>query len=127
VASTNLRTVDWPGSSLLGPDVPGAVAGLKEQPGNELQVHGSGALARTLIDHDLVDEYRLFVIPVHLGSGKKLFPEGTKAAALRLTSTKATAAGVVISTYEPAGPVRYGSFEDPAQRVASTGAITWAS
>jgi dihydrofolate reductase len=73
-------------------------------------VHGSGGLAQTLIEHDLVDEYRLLVFPVHLGSGKKLFRDGAKAAALRLTGTMATGAGVIIATYEPAGPTQYGSY-----------------
>jgi dihydrofolate reductase len=110
VASTTLDSVGWNNSSLLGGDVATEVAKLKEQPGNELQVHGSGELAQTLIEHDLVDEYRLLVFPVHLGSGKKLFRDGAKAAALQLTSTRTTGAGVVICTYEPAGPARYGSY-----------------
>jgi dihydrofolate reductase len=110
VASTTLDSVDWENSSLLGGDVASEVAKLKEQPGNELQVHGSGHLAHTLIEHDLIDEYRLLYFPVHLGSGKKLFPDGGKAAALRLTSTASTASGVVIATYEPAGQPQYGDY-----------------
>jgi dihydrofolate reductase len=110
VASTTLDAVDWHNSSLLGSDVVAEVAKLKEQPGNELQVHGSGGLAQTLIQHDLIDEYRLLLFPVHLGSGKKLFPEGANAAALRLAGTTTTAAGVIIATYQPAGPARYGSY-----------------
>jgi len=112
VASTTLAApLAWNNSSLLGGDVAAEVAKLKEQPGGELQVHGSGGLVQTLIEHDLIDEYRLFYFPVHLGSGKKLFRDGAKAAALRLTGTTATGAGVVIATYEPAGPVRYGTYE----------------
>jgi dihydrofolate reductase len=110
VASTTLDSVDWPYAVLLGDDVATEVAKLKERPGDELQVHGSGGLAQTLIDHDLVDEYRLLYYPVHLGSGKKLFRDGTRAAALRLTRSTVTGAGVIIATYEPAGPPRYGSF-----------------
>jgi dihydrofolate reductase len=110
VASTTLGSVAWHNSSLLGGDVVAEVAKLKQQPGNELQVHGSGGLAQTLIEHDLVDEYRLLVFPVHLGSGKKLFRDGAKAAALRLTGTKSTGAGVVIATYAPAGPPQYGDY-----------------
>jgi hypothetical protein len=60
-----------------------------------------------------VDEYRLLFFPVHLGSGRKLFRDGTRAAALRLTSTSSTSTGVIIATYEPDGPARYGSFEHP--------------
>ena len=110
VASTTLDAADWHNSSLLGGDVAAEVAKLKERPGRELQVHGSGQLAQTLIEHDLVDEYRLLYFPVHLGSGKKLFRDGAPAAALRLLSTTTTGAGVIIATYAPAGPPRYGSY-----------------
>lgn len=110
VASTSLASVDWHNSSLLGGDLPAEVARLKERPGDELQVHGSGGLAQTLIDHDLIDEYRLLYYPVHLGTGKKLFRDGAKPAALRLTHSSTTSAGVIIATYEPAGPPKYGSF-----------------
>jgi dihydrofolate reductase len=110
VASTTLRSVAWHNSSLLGPDVAAEVGKLKEQPGNELQVHGSGTLAQTLIEHDLIDEYRLLTFPVHLGPGKRLFREATTPAALRLTGTSTTSTGVVIATYEPAGPVQHGSY-----------------
>jgi dihydrofolate reductase len=110
VASTTLASADWHNSSLLGGDLAAEVAGLKERPGDELQVHGSGELAQTLVDHDLVDEYRLLYYPVHLGSGKKLFRDGAKPGALRLIHSSTTSTGVIIATYEPAGPPRYGSF-----------------
>jgi dihydrofolate reductase len=111
VASTTLHSLDWAWSSILDGDIATAVATLKQQPGSELQVHGSCGLAQTLIEHDLVDEYRLLVYPVHLGSGKKLFGDGLKAASLRLTSIRTTAkGGVIIATYQPGGPVRQGSF-----------------
>jgi dihydrofolate reductase len=110
VASATLASVDWHNSSLLDGDLAAEVAGLKERPGDELQVHGSGELAQTLIDHDLVDEYRLLYFPVHLGSGKKLFRDGAKPAALRLTRSSTTSTGVIIATYEPSGPPQYGSF-----------------
>ena len=110
VASTTLTDVAWNNSSVLGRDVAAEVAKLKEQPGRELQVHGSGQLAHTLIEHDLIDEYRLLIFPVHLGSGKKLFADGATAAALRLVSTTTTSTGVIIATYEPAGPAKYGSY-----------------
>jgi dihydrofolate reductase len=113
VASTTLVSVEWAHSSLLGADVPAEVARLKAQPGGELQVHGSGGLARTLIDHDLVDEYRLLHYPLHLGAGKRLFQSGIRAGALRLVSSATTRAGVVIATYETAGPVRLGSSAKP--------------
>ena len=110
VASTTLGRVEWNNSSLLGSDVVSDVAKLKEQPGRELQVHGSGALAQTLIEHDLVDEYRLLYFPVHLGTGKRLFPEGGSARALKLTDSRTTSTGVIIATYQPDGPVRLGSY-----------------
>ena len=110
VASTTLGSVSWNNSSLLGGDVVAEVTKLKERPGNELQVHGSGALAHTLIDADLIDEYRLLYFPVHLGTGKKLFRDGAKAASLRLLDATTTSTGVIIARYEPAGPVRHGSY-----------------
>jgi dihydrofolate reductase len=109
VASTSLDRVPWTNSTLLRGGVPDEVARLKSQPGNELQVHGSGELIRTLMEHDLVDEYRLFIHPVILGHGNRLFAEGTTAAALKLTGTKTTSLGVVVHTYQPAGKPVYGS------------------
>jgi dihydrofolate reductase len=112
VASTTLTSADWNNSTLIGGsgDLAAEVAKLKEQPGDELQVHGSGDLAHTLIEHDLVDEYRLLYFPVHLGTGKKLFRDGAAAAALRLVSATTTSTGVIIATYQPAGPVQHGSY-----------------
>jgi len=113
VASTTLTSADWHDSSVLSGDVAAEIARLKELPGDELQVHGSGELAQTLIEHDLIDEYRLTFFPVHLGSGKKLFRDGAKAAALRLISTSATGTGVIIASYAPAGPPRHGTYALP--------------
>ena len=113
VASNTLESVDWHNSSVLRGDVAAAVAALKEQPGDELQVHGSGELAQTLIEHDLIDEYRLLYFPVHLGSGKKLFRDGGRAAALRLIDSTTTSTGVLIARYSPDGPVRHGTYELP--------------
>jgi dihydrofolate reductase len=113
VASTTLTSVDWNNSSLLGGDLAAEVAKLKELPGDELQVHGSGDLAQTLIEHDLIDEYRLLYFPVHVGSGKKLFTDGARPAALRLLSTSVTGTGVIIASYAPDGPLRHGSYALP--------------
>jgi len=110
VASTTLTSVDWNNSTLLGSDVVSEVAKLKERPGRELQVHGSGQLAQTLIEADLVDEYLLYHHPVHLGTGKKLFRDGAPARSLKLLDSRTTGAGVIISRYAPDGPVRYGSY-----------------
>ena len=115
VALTTLESFDWQGSRLLRGDVVEAVTELKKEPGDELQVHGSGDLAHTLIEHDLVDEYRLLYFPVHLGTGNKLFRDGAKAAALTLVSATTTASGVILATYRPDGALRYGdySLEEP--------------
>jgi dihydrofolate reductase len=93
----------WQNSTLIKGDVPEAVAKLKQQPGKDLQVIGSGELVQTLIRHDLVDEYRLMVHPLVLGSGRRLFRDGTVRTALQLVDTKTTGTGVVILTYRPAG------------------------
>jgi dihydrofolate reductase len=110
VASRTLETVSWQGAELLRGDVPGLVTQLKERPGRELQVHGSGDLLQTLMAHDLVDEYRLFVYPVVLGSGRRLFAEGALPRSLKLVDATTTSTGVVVATYERGGPVATGSF-----------------
>jgi dihydrofolate reductase len=108
VASRTLESADWQSSTIVR-DVPAEVAALKEQPGGELQVHGSGNLIQTLIEHELVDAYNVLTFPVMLGTGKRLFPEGVPPGALRLTDSRTTGSGVVISTYEPAGKPTYGT------------------
>ena len=115
VASRTLKTVDWNNSTLITGDVPEYVAGLKDQAGPEIQVHGSGNLLQTLIKHDLIDEYQLLIFPVLLGTGKRLFADGTIPAGLKLVDTRSSSTGVVIATYERAGEVKYGSFalEEP--------------
>lgn len=110
VASATLQAADWNNSTLLGGDVVTEVGKLKERPGDELQVHGSGELAQALIEHDLVDEYRLLTFPVHLGSGQKLFRDGARGSALRLIESSVTSTGVIIASYAPDGPVRLGSY-----------------
>jgi dihydrofolate reductase len=120
VASRTLDTVDWNNSRLLEGDVAEAVAALKQEPGRELQVHGSGDLAQTLMDHDLVDEYRLWIYPVVLGAGRRLFREGSVPAALKLVDVKTTGTGVVIHVYQPAGKPRYGSFVLEESGVSAT-------
>ncbi len=123
VASRTLADVKWDGSSLLRGDVADAVAELKRQPGRELQVHGSGLLARTLMQHDLIDEYRLWIYPVVLGRGQRLFADGTMPAALRLVDTKTTSTGVAVHVYQAAGRPTYGSFDidQSAQQAAAEG------
>jgi dihydrofolate reductase len=99
VASTTASELAWQNSHLLGPDVPGAVARLREEQGGEIRVWGSSVLVRTLAAHDLVDEYRLMVYPIVLGTGKRLFPEGFARTALKPVETRGLASGVVVSTY----------------------------
>ncbi|GHH80092.1 deaminase reductase [Streptomyces sulfonofaciens] len=114
VVSTTRDTLSWQNSTLIGSDVPEEVARLKAEPGDELQVHGSGRLARTLLAHGLVDEVRLLTYPVVLGTGLRLF-DGAAPAALRLTGTTVTGSGTVVATYRPAGTPSHGSF-GPARR-----------
>ena len=99
VASTTATELGWRNSHLLGPDVPGAVAKLREEPGGEIRVWGSTVLVGTLAAHDLIDEYRLMVYPIVLGTGKKLFPDGFARTRLQPVETRGLASGVVVSTY----------------------------
>jgi len=111
VASTTLDKVEWNNSTLIQGNVVEEITKLKRGPGKELQVHGSGGLAQTLIENDLVDEYRLWSFPVILGRGKRLFGEGTLPTTLELVDSQTTSAGVAIHTYRRAGEMRYGSVE----------------
>jgi dihydrofolate reductase len=110
VVSRTLGRVDWHNSTLVKGDVVDAIRGLKGQPGNELQVHGSGELIQTLLKHDLVDEFRLWIFPVLLGTGKRLFADGTIPARLKLVETKTSGTGVVLQVLQSAGSPDYGSF-----------------
>ena len=102
VVSTTLRDPVWGPVSVIASDVEAAVRSLKQQPGRELQVHGSWGLVRTLHDAGLVDEYRLLQFPVVLGSGKRLFPEGAAPAGFELVDSSVTAAGLVHLVLRPA-------------------------
>jgi dihydrofolate reductase len=110
VASRSQPTLAWGPSVLIEGDAAEGVAALKEGNGPALQVHGSGNLIQTLLRHNLVDEFRLWVFPVVIGSGKRLFAEGTIPAGLKLVDSKISTTGVVIGTYEPAGELVTGSF-----------------
>ncbi len=103
VASTTLdEPLPWPNSTLLRGDIVDAVRALKAQSGGVLAIMGSGVLIGSLMAANLIDEYLLMIHPLVLGTGRRLFPGGVQAS-LRLTGSVATAAGVVIATYEPAG------------------------
>jgi dihydrofolate reductase len=110
VATRTLETAAWEGTTLLTGDVVEQVKELKSRPGRDLQVHGSAGLLQTLVAHDLVDEYRLFVYPVVLGRGKRLFGPGAVPATMRHVATRTTGAGVTVHTYERAGAPEFGSF-----------------
>ena len=110
VASRTLRSLEWGPSVLIEGDVAESVAALKKEEGPELQVHGSGDLIQTLLRHELVDEFRLWTFPVVVGSGKRLFSDGTIPAGLKLVDSTVSSTGVMIGTYVPAGEIVTGSF-----------------
>jgi dihydrofolate reductase len=103
VASTTLEQASWPGTTLLGADLPGEVESLRREPGKPILMIGSSGLGQTLIERDLVDEYQLWLHPVVLGGGKRLFRDGNPATRLRLLDSRTTGSGLVILTYERAG------------------------
>ena len=111
VVSKTLTSADWQNSTIVSGDVRAEVARLKEMPGRELQVHGSGMLARTLLENDLVDELRLVVFPVIVGAGRRLFPEAGVATGLQLADSRTTGSGVAIHVYRPAGRPEFGEVE----------------
>jgi dihydrofolate reductase len=110
VASRSRPTLEWSHSVLIEGEAAEGIAALKQEDGPELQVHGSGDLIQTLLRHNLVDEFRLWVFPLVIGSGKRLFSEGTIPSGLKLVDSKVSTTGVVIGTYEPAGEIVTGSF-----------------
>lgn len=115
VASRTLDRVDWEGARLIQGDVVEGVRTLKQRDGGELQVHGSAGLIQTLLQNDLVDELRLIVFPVVVGEGKRLFADGTIPAGMRLASSSTTSTGAVILSYERAGKLQTGTFEQDDQ------------
>jgi dihydrofolate reductase len=102
IVSSTLKDPEWENSTVLGGDVVGEVARLKRELGGDIVVHGSARLAQTLIEHDLVDELRLMLFPVVLGSGKRLFVETSDKKSLRLVDSKVVGDGVTILVYAPA-------------------------
>jgi len=102
VVSTTLREpLAWQNSTLISEDVPGAVARLKQQPGQNITVLGSGELVQTLIRHDLVDEFALVIDPLVLATGKRLFRDGLGPLRLELLDARPTPSGVILATYRP--------------------------
>jgi dihydrofolate reductase len=107
VASSTLTDPQWADTTVLSGDVAAAIGELKAKPGGELQVHGSGALGRWLLDNDLVDEITLFTYPVVIGQGTRLFPDTGPDTALKLLESRVTPGGVIIQVYRPAGRPEY--------------------
>ncbi|MEV4539149.1 dihydrofolate reductase family protein [Asanoa sp. NPDC049518] len=111
VASRSLTEAEWEPATVIVDEVADAVAKLKERPGRELQVHGSGALARYLMSHDLIDEYRLVIMPVVVGDGARLFDVMGLPTGLELVHHRSIDTGIVINVYRPTGRAVYGSFD----------------
>ena len=102
VASTTLTGLQWQNSHLIEGDVAGGVAKLKQQPGQDLVMYGGQDLMHTLLEHDLIDEYRILVHPVLLGKGRNFLNHGAKRVNLDLVDTTVIPPGIAILTYQPA-------------------------
>jgi dihydrofolate reductase len=110
VVSDKPKQLDWQNSILVSGDVVAELKKLKEQDGPDLWVHGSGNMIQTLLKNNLIDRMHVWIYPVTVGSGKKLFAEGSHAASWKLVDSKVAKTGVIIATYEPAGELKLGSF-----------------
>jgi dihydrofolate reductase len=117
VASTTLKDLEWENSKLIEGDVADGIRALKQEDGPELQVHGSANLIQTLLEHGLVDEFRLMIFPLVLGPGKRLFDGGTVPAGLEVTGSQASSTGVISATYRTGAEIKYGSFapDEPSE------------
>ena len=115
VATHRRESLSWGPVEDLGPDIVEGVRRIKAKGGPDLIVWGSSTLTPVLLEHGLADEVVLLVLPVLLGTGKRLFSDGTPPRELALVSTKAVSSGVIISTYRPSGPLRTGSFADKVE------------
>ena len=112
VASTTLEDLEWENSHLIEGDVAEGIRALKQEDGPDLLVQGSANLIQTLLEHGLVDEFRLMIFPLVLGTGKRLFDGGTVPDGFEVTSAEASSTGVIIATYRPGADIKYGSFAD---------------
>ena len=110
VASNSRTSSEWQTSVFLNGDIAKKIAAIKQEPGPDLHVWGSGNLLQTLMAHDLVDTFWLMIYPVTLGSGKRLFADGTIPAAFKVTEGTVTPSGVIVVNYERAGALTTGSF-----------------
>jgi dihydrofolate reductase len=106
-----MTNAGWQPTTIIRGDLAAEVAGLKDRHAGEIQVHGSAALAQTLHGRGLIDEYRIFIEPIVLGAGKRLFEPGAAPAALQLVESKTLRSGSVLATYRPNGQPTYGEFQ----------------
>ena len=110
VATTTLDELEWENSKLIEGEVHEGVRALKEADGPELQVHGSANLIQTLLEHGLIDEFRMLIFPVVLGNGKRLFGDGAVPAGVELATSETSSTGVIMATYRTGAEIKYGSF-----------------
>jgi dihydrofolate reductase len=110
VASTTRKDLEWQNSKLIEGEVPEGIRALKQEDGPELQVHGSANLIQTLLEQGLVDEFSLWIFPLVLGKGKRLFDGGTVPAGFEVTSSATSSTGVIMATYRSGADIKYGSF-----------------
>ncbi len=117
VASTTREELEWENSKLIEGEVPDGVRALKEEDGPELQVYGSANLIQTLLEHGLIDELRVWIFPLVLGKGKRLFDDGTMPAGLEPVSSHVSSTGVIMATYRTGAEIKGGSFvpETPSE------------
>jgi dihydrofolate reductase len=108
VVSTTLKDPEWRNTTVIGRDVVPEVTRLKQRDGGPILVEGSRTLVHTLMEHNLVDEYRIMIFPVLLGSGRRLFPDSRAKRMLRLVDSRSFGSGVVVHTYEPGARVELG-------------------
>jgi dihydrofolate reductase len=110
VVSTTLGKLGWNNSTIITGDAADEIKKLKKQDGPEIQVHGSSNLIQTLLKNDLVDEFRLKIFPVTIGTGKRLFGDGTIPASFKLLESKISTTGIIVATYVRDGEIKTGSF-----------------
>ena len=110
VASNTLTSTDWQPTVFLSGDIATKIVELKQQPDPDLHVYGSAKLVQTLMKHDLVDEFWLKIYPLTLGTGKRLFVDGTIPAAFKATESVISPSGIIIANYQRAGEVKTGSY-----------------
>jgi dihydrofolate reductase len=119
VASNTLTEPRWANTTVLSGDVAAAIRELKAKPAGELQVHGSGALTRWLLENDLVDEMNLLIVPVVVGQGTRLFPDTCPDIALDVVDSRAFPKGVTIQVYRPTGRPQYATAAAELKHVTS--------